>query len=127
MASNNYKCNIDDISEYFGVSEKCAQYMYHRAIRSKKKDDKYIQWNIRIQNAIVKADKCLGIEWEKVIFGKESEEFSLHGILIDEMPDDILRWNKSEEELKPDTEWITVAYKKKKIKPKFKFTGIIVQ
>ena len=123
-----YKACIDSISKYFGVTNDCASYLYHRSFRSKRKDDKYLDWNIKLQNAIVKVDKCMGIDWTNVYFGIEEKEFSNHGIIIDEMDEKVFRWGVSsdlcdlqdnQDVINDDTssqKWVTVSHKKKKNK-----------
>ncbi len=102
--------------------------MYHRALRSKRSDNNYVEWNIQLQNALVRADRCLGIIWEKVIFGREYEELTLHGIDINEMPNYVFKWNLGNAYgNNADIEWKTVERKKSKKKNlKFKFTGIFI-
>lgn len=121
MASENYKKVLGDIKNYFGVSEQCSQYLYHRSLRSRRQDSNFLEWNIKLQNAIVKADKCLGIAWEKIIFGEEKQELKRHGILLEDMPSTVFKWNEEEE-----SEWKVVTYKKiKRNKQSFSKLGII--
>ena len=84
---------IEAIQQYFHVTEPCALYLYYRSFRSKRIDDKYLPWDIKIQNAIVKADRCLGLDWKTVMFGLEDNIFSSHGIIIDEMDTRTFRWD----------------------------------
>ena len=108
---------LQSIMNFYNVSEECADYLYTRASRSKRKGLKYMPWNIQLQNAIVKADKCLGLEWDKLQFGQEAETLKYRGIIVNEMPIIIFKWNKNctlnEEEL---NEWTTVINKKNKKK-----------
>jgi hypothetical protein len=97
-AVDNYSQNINDICEYFGVSQVCARYLYHRAIRSKRHDETYLPWSIKLQNALVKADKCLGVEWDKIMFGNEEIMLKNYGIIIDEMDEQVFRWTPKEDE-----------------------------
>lgn len=137
MASTHYKNNIRSISEYFGISEICAKYIYHRALRSKRKcdDPKYIPYSVKLQNSLVLADKCLGIDWEKILFGKEDEMLLTHGIVIDEQDSTVFRWTSDtykEEPTNPNTDdgdgWQKVVKKKTKKNNKFAFViaGIYV-
>jgi hypothetical protein len=122
MASENYKKVLCDIENYFGVSYQCAQYIYHRALRSKRQDSNFLEWDVKLQNAIVKADKCLGIVWEKIIFGKEESELKQHGILLEDMPNTVFKWNEEEE-----SEWKVVTHKKiKRNKQSFSKLGIML-
>lgn len=119
MASKFYQQTIKDIQLYFGVSETCAMYLYHRAKRSKRKDETFLEWNIKLQNALVKADKCLGINWEKIHFGTEETELLTHGIDVNEMDNNVFKWTEEENE-----GWISV--KKKKHNYRFLHTGLII-
>jgi len=120
MASEKYQATIKELTEYFGVSQICAQYLYHRALRSKRKDDRFLPWNIKLQNALVKADKCLGINWEKVFFGQEEEYLLLHGIKVDDQLNAVFRWTALEESEESDPEWTLVVNKKKSKRAKNK-------
>ena len=57
-------------------------------------------WSVKLQNALVHADKCLGVGWEKMFFGKEEETLATHGIILEEMSDTVFRWVSDPE---PDT------------------------
>ncbi len=118
MASEHYNKSIAELQTYFGISHICAQYIYHRALRSRRTDEKYLQWTVQLQNALVKADKCLGINWNKVFFGYETQNLLTHGINIDDMNDTVFRWTDEQntEEQNSDSEWILVTRKKKKEK-----------
>ncbi len=80
-----------------------------------------------MQNALVKADKCLGINWDKVYFGYEEQNLLAHGINVNDMDSTVFRWtadpqnndaSDNTDELqnneKNESEWITVSRKKKK-------------
>ncbi len=112
------------ISEYYGVSETCASYMYHRAYRSRRRDEKKMYFNLKLQNALVKADKCLGIEWEKIYFDTEVEQLEEFGITLDDQPDTVFSWNEESDSKKTESndEWITVVSKKKRKPEDNKFT-----
>ena len=112
-----YENTLADIRSHFGVSQECAKYIFHRVIRHRKKDEKYIEWTLQLQNALVKADKCLGLNWDSLIFGKEEEQLATHGIHLKEMENTVFKWTADTSE--SDDEWTTV---KKKRKPK-KFTN----
>ncbi len=140
MAEDFYKQTLAEISLYFNVSDACAMYMFHRAKRSKRKDDSYMKWTLQLQNALVKSDKSLGLNWESIHFGLESKELLFYGINIDELSSvETFRWVSSDGKVndtndaitQDDNEWITVKPKKDKSKKKniqYKFTsvGIIV-
>jgi hypothetical protein len=141
MAEDFYKQTLAEISLYFNVSDACAMYMFHRAKRSKRKDDSYMKWSLQLQNALVKSDKSLGLNWESIHFGLESKELLFYGINIYELSSvETFRWISSDSSkviapadaiTRDDNEWITVKPKKDKSKKKniqYKFTsvGIIV-
>jgi hypothetical protein len=123
-----YKSDILLIGKYFGVSDECASYLYHRSFRCKRKDNKYMPWDIKLQNAIVKADKCMGLNWNNIHFGQEYDEFANHGIIIEEMSDKVFKWinndnsndnsnaNSNDNSNDNRNKWITVSRKKKKKK-----------
>lgn len=121
-----YRDTLNLIKQYYGVSDICASYMHHRSFRSKRRDDKYLEWTCKLQNAVVKADKCLGLDWTRVQFGSEEDEFSRHGIIIAEMPDTIFKWTvedpiecKTNNTDDLDDTWTTVTRKKQKKKPAY--------
>ena len=90
---------IKSISEYLGVSKEASLYIYLRKKRSmkKKSDPKYLRWSIQLQNALVKADKCIGFNWKNLQFGQEENELIKHGIAIGvDMENPILNEEKSE-------------------------------
>lgn len=99
-------CN--QIQEKYGVSKQCASYLYYRALRSKRKDDKYMDFNVKLQNALVKLDKCLGVEWSKILFDKEIEQLKGFGIFIDEQETEPFSWKETVAD-----EWTVVSNKKK--------------
>lgn len=141
MASAHYAKAINDIQEHYGISKPCALYLYHRAYRALRKDASYLPWNIKLQNALVMADKCIGIDWDKVMFGKEEENLRTHGINIDEISDVPFRWNENEDQENQEAEghnsdsnvldgWQVVSHKKKQKKLKkvnysFTYVGLI--
>ena len=81
-----YKNKITAISSYFGVSEQAAKYMYHRRQRGlpykTETDDLYIEWNIKIQNALVKADKISGFNWDGLEFSDDINVLSNNNIIV---------------------------------------------
>jgi len=78
-----FQITIVKIAEHFQVSANCANYMYHRAYRSKYKGSKYLPWTVNLQNALIKADYAYGFNWSKLQFGLEEEVLSKFGIDID--------------------------------------------
>ena len=88
-----YKDKIKIICEYFGVSELCAAYLYHRRRRGtpwyKPGDPKYLEWTIRLQNAIIYMDTIAGFDWRSMEFGYEEIQFIKNNIDVNDMPDTI--------------------------------------
>lgn len=118
-----YNNSINAIKDYFGISNDCATYLYHRAFRSRRRDDKHMDWNIQLQNAIIKADKCMGLDWSKVHFGAEEKEFANHGIIVNEMDSTVFKWtsdanqsNTSYNSQDMSEEWTVIKKKKTKNK-----------
>ena len=81
-----YKNKITSISSYFVVSEQAAKYMYHRRQRGlpykNETDDLYIEWNIKIQNALVKADKISGFNWDDLEFSDDINVLNNNNIIV---------------------------------------------
>ena len=81
-----YKNKITAISSYFGVSEQAAKYMYHRRQRGlpykTETDDLYIEWNVKIQNALVKADKISGFNWDDLEFSDDINVLNNNNIIV---------------------------------------------
>lgn len=118
MASEHYMKSIREMQEYFGISKVCAQYMFHRALRAKRTDEKHMPYTLQLQNALVKADKCLGINWERVFFGQEEDNLMSHGIKIQDQDGQVVfRWGwvevNQESQQEDDPEWTVVGKKKK--------------
>jgi hypothetical protein len=118
MASEHYVKSIHEMQEYFGISKVCAQYLFHRALQARKTYEKHLPYTLQLQNALVKADKCLGINWECVFFGQEEVNLMTHGIKIHDQDNKIVfRWVEDShiESLKVEQEpgWTVVGKKKK--------------
>lgn len=116
-----YYKTIEEIAKYYGVSKECANYLYYRAFRSKRKGDMHMPWHIRLQNALVKADKCSDIDWGGISFGQEISVLSIHGIHLEEMDNVVFRWVDQ-----LANEWTTVDYTKKDNLSLIKRTGLIL-
>ena len=126
-----YTSSLQSISNYFGVSEMCSLYLFHRAFRSRRKDAKYMKWSTQLQNALVKVDKCVGVNWDTIYFGYESKLLEQHGIVISEMPEGVFRWPEERVRIAklhakanttPDDDgWSTVTKKSKLRKPKVNY------
>ena len=95
-----YKNKITAISSYFVVSEQAAKYMYYRRQRGlpykTETDDLYIEWNIKIQNALVKADKISGFNWDGLEFSDDINVLSNNNIIVNNQSN-IVYINKNNE------------------------------
>jgi hypothetical protein len=89
-----YEEKIKIIQEYFGVSEICAIYLYHRRRRGvpwhKPNDKKYLEWSIQLQNAIIYLDTIVGFDWHSLEFGFEEIQFTKHGIDLNKIDKKIM-------------------------------------
>lgn len=90
-----YDDKINLISSYFGISEICAKYLFHRRYRGfpfhKKNDPKFLAWSITLQNAIILLDTLVGFDWETLEFGYEELVFNKYDINIENIEDDPIR------------------------------------
>ncbi len=101
---------------YFGLSEAAAQYICYRAVRSilPAKHPKYLPFDIKLQNAIIELDKCIGVMWNRMFFTRERDYLILYGIILEDMPVTVVR--RCEINLAED-DW-TVVEDRKKIRRK---------
>lgn len=112
MSSDRYIKSICELQKHFGISKVCAQYLFHRALKAKKSNDNQMAYSLQLQNALVKADKCIGINWEHIYFGQEINNLATHGIKISEQDSNkVFRWV---EEFNQNSDWVIVSNKKKK-------------
>ena len=110
IKENKYNNTLSQIKYYYGVSEQCSVYLYHRALRSKKKDNRYMPWYLQLQNAIVKLDKCNNVDWENIIFGKEYITLEKNNIILSNMSKTVVfKWTED-----VDNGWNIVTSKKKR-------------
>lgn len=127
----NSKNNIQAIQEYFGIKNNTALYIYYRYLRSKRKytDSKYLPYTLQFQNALVYADKTLGIDWINLKFEEEKDILENNGIDIHEQSEvDVFVWKDVEpyvhtEIVSPiddESNWTVVLRKKSKSKSKSK-------
>jgi len=114
------------IKKYFNISEECSIYIYYRFLRSlkNKNNKKYLPWSIEFQNALIKADKTLGINWITLDFTNELNTLEQHGIDIDDQDNNVFRWVDTSDYKDTNTDhkdtdvsdeshqWKTVTYKK---------------
>jgi len=112
---SQYKHNIESIRGYFNVTDACAKYLFHRALRSKRlvDDPKHLEFSVKLQNALVRADRYLDVKWDQIQFDKEQEYLSTHGIIIDEQPDTVFRWEHPSE---PTMRWVHYPHDESEIK-----------
>jgi hypothetical protein len=89
-----YEDRIGLIQEYFGVSELCAIYLYHRRRRGvpwhKPSDPKYLDWSIAFQNALICLDTITGFDWRSLEFGYEEIQFVKNNIDLAKMPEQVI-------------------------------------
>lgn len=114
---------VAQISKDFNVSAKCANYMYYRVRRSlSRKSPQYLAWTLALQNALVRADKCL-LNWDDLIFGEEIPILAANGIHL-EKSNEVFRWPSPDGEtgrcvesfvdsaVEPDDNWSIVRNRK---------------
>ena len=85
----SYGERIDAIEQFFGVSNICAIYLYHRRRRGvpwkTQGDPKYLEWNMQMQNSIIFLDTIIGFDWLSLEFGFEEIQFVKNNIYISKM------------------------------------------
>jgi hypothetical protein len=85
-----YVDKIYAISMYFGVSSDAAKYMYDRRRLGvpyrNNTDDLFLEWNTKIQNALVKADSIDGFDWNKLNYYDDIDMLALNGIVVEDQP-----------------------------------------
>ena len=106
---------------YFGLSEAAAQYICYRAVRSilPVKHPKYLPFDIKLQNAIIELDKCIGVMWNRMFFTRERDYLILYGIILEDMPVTVVRRcpEGTERSCAAEDDW-TVVEDRKKIRRK---------
>ena len=116
------------ISNFFNISKECSIYIYYRFKRSLRQpnDKKYLFYSIQFQNALVRADKTLGIDWLTLDFANELCTLEKNGIDIEEQDNKVFRWgvididvvdvnaNLTVEEVTEPTQQVKVKSKKTK-------------
>jgi hypothetical protein len=109
-----YEERITIIMDFLGISQEAAAFIYHRKRYGspfKKSDDpKYMEWTLRLQNALVKADECVDWDWDEIKFGLEEQALIQNGIMIEDQSDtNIFKLEKKgKRESNSDGEWIIV-------------------
>ena len=73
----SYHDKINSISSYFGVTNEAAKYMYHRRRYGfpfkKENDPNFIRWDNKVLNALIKADKLEGFNWDLLLFDDDMQ------------------------------------------------------
>ena len=118
-----YDERIAAIMKFFSISRPAAGFIYHRKRRGypfkNPTDEKFLEWNLKLQTALVKADECIGWDWEEIHFGKEEQALSQHGIHIDQQSDSDTHKNESKSSETPDDGWTVVKSEKRE---KYRYT-----
>ncbi len=103
-----YKTKLLAVQTFFGVSGECAAYLYYRRKRGfpwkLPGDNKYLEWTIQLQNAIILLDTINGFKWSCLEFGFEDIQFMKYNIDVRLMP-------KTPSILKNDDEFKVVVNK----------------
>jgi hypothetical protein len=85
-AKISYNNKINAISSYFGVSFNAAKYMYNRRQRGfpykHETDMLFLEWSIQLQNALVKADKISGFNWDELNFDNDINILNANNIKV---------------------------------------------
>ena len=86
----SYNNKINAISSYFGVSFNAAKYMYNRRQRGfpykHETDMLFLEWSIQLQNALVKADKISGFNWDDLNFDNDINILNTNNIKVNDQP-----------------------------------------
>ena len=112
-----YEERLSIIMSFLGISKSAATFIYHRKRRGypfkKKGDSKYLEWTLQLQNALVKADECIGWDWDEIRFGDEAKTLSKYDIILNEQSSKETFKNEKPED---DNDGWTVVKNTKKIK-----------
>jgi len=113
----NATLKIYVIMNYFGISNNAAKYMYYRRKRGnpwrRPDNSKFLDWNVKIQNALINADIKKKFNWDTLQFGNEEYQLSKYNIDINIQPNLPLTLSDFHNQ-EDDDGWKTVSYKKKK-------------
>jgi hypothetical protein len=127
---NKRRCNdekkacVINIMNFFGISQEAATFLYHRKRRSypfkKRSDPKFLEWTLSLQNALIKADKCVDWDWDALKFGLEEQILLQHDIWIEAQSNtkifkNVKKEKEKEKEKENDEGW-TIVKDAKKIK-----------
>jgi hypothetical protein len=125
-----YNEKINTIHNYFGVSTNAAKYIFSRRRHGfpwkKVTDEKYLKWDIQIQNAFVEADTIKNFNWGNMQFDNDIQILLENGIKIENQSKTVNKNHKSAIK-KIDDEWTVVTTDKKKLNEKhiLKFIGLL--
>jgi hypothetical protein len=76
------------IMDFFGISKAASEFLYHRKRRDfpckKLSDSNFLKWDLRLQNALVKADECVDWEWDDLKFGYEEQALAKSDIFLED-------------------------------------------
>jgi hypothetical protein len=132
LVFQNYTYNekINTIHNYFGVSMNASKYMLSRRRNGfpwkKFNDEKYVKWDIQIQNAFVEADTIKNFNWNNMRFDNDIQILLDNGIKIENQSKTVNKNHKPAIK-KVDDDWTVVTTDKKKINEKhiLKFIGLL--
>jgi hypothetical protein len=116
-----YFADINEVisltEKYFNISGDAAKYLCYRAVRStfSRQHKKYMPYTLQMQNALVLLDRCFGVVWERIIFGQERDYLLSHGIILEDVKDNVvLKVGDTCTQENKDLEWTVVTHKKYK-------------
>jgi hypothetical protein len=125
-----YNEKINTIHNYFGVSTNAAKYIFSRRRHGfpwkKINDEKYLKWDIQIQNAFVEADTIKNFNWDIMRFDNDIQILLDNGIKIENQSKTVTKNHKPVIK-KVDDDWTIVTTDKKKLNEKhiLKFMGLL--
>ena len=73
-----------------------------------------MEWNLRLQNALVKADECVDWDWDELKFGSEEQALAQSDISLEDQSDTVIF--KHEKKETDDANGWTVVQDTRKIK-----------
>ena len=83
----SYKYKLCAISTYYSVSENAAKYFYHRRRYGypfkKTTDSMFLKWDNKLLNALIKADKIDGFNWDNLVFSNDIQALLDNNINVD--------------------------------------------
>lgn len=89
----SYKDKLCAISTYYSVSEDASKYLYHRRRYGypfkKPTDSMYLKWDNKLLNALIKADKIEGFNWDNLIFSNDIQTLLDNDINVESQSDNV--------------------------------------